>query len=292
MTIPESQLSRWSDHGSQDAAKGTHTAIRRALEAYRWPDAVRYDVYLQGSYQNDTNISGDSDVDVVLELKSTLYHDLSGLSDWERRRFTATLGPVTYGWNDFRRDALKAMEQGFGRALIAQGNKTIKLKPNPGSLAADVVVCANHRTHTSQSTYVDGIMLYALQDKREIINYPMLHYRNGAEKGRRTLDRYKRTVRMFKNARNRLLSDGRLRRGTAPSYFLECLLYNVPDRCFQAGFQDTYMSVVNWMTSTDLGMLACQNGRQPLFGDLPEQWSQPDARSLSRGLVALWNNWT
>ncbi|MXX53277.1 MAG: nucleotidyltransferase, partial [Dehalococcoidia bacterium] len=288
MTIPESQLSRWSDHGPQDTAKRTHTAIRRALEAYDWPAGVRYDVYLQGSYQNDTNISGDSDVDVVLELKSSIYHDLDELSDWERRSLALTLGPVTYGWNDFRRDALKAMELRFGKALIAQGNKTIKLKPNPGSLAADVVVCANHRTYTSRSAHIDGIMLYVLQDKRQIVNYPMLHYQNGAEKGRRTRDRYKRTVRMFKNARNRLLSDGRLHRKAAPSYFLECLLYNAPNECFLSGYQDTYVSIVNWMTGADLGMLVCQNGRQQLFGDLPEQWSQSNARSLSSGLADLW----
>ena len=214
------------------------------------------------------------------------------LSDWERRRLTSTLGPVTYGWNDFRRDALKAMALGFGRPVIAQGNKTIKLKPNPGSLAADVVVCANHRTYNSQSVYVDGIMLLALQDKREIVNYPKLHYQNGAEKGRRTWDRYKRTVRMFKSARNRLLDDGRLRRGVAPSYFLACLLYNAPDRCYQASFQETYCSIVNWMMEVELGMLVCQNGRQLLFGDLPEHWSQSDARALSSGLVDLWNNWT
>ena len=262
------------------------------LDAYQWPAEVKYDFYLQGSYQNDTNISGDSDVDVVLELKSTLYHDMDELSDWERRRLSSTFGRVTYGWNDFRRDALKAMEKGFGKTLIAQGNKTIKLKQNPSSLAADVVVCANHRTYTGQSAYVDGIMLYALQDKRQIVNYPKLHYRNGVEKGRRTWDRYKRTVRMFKSARNRLLSDGRLRRGVAPSYFLECLLYNAPDRLYQASFQETYVSIVNWMTDTNLGVLVCQNGRQRLFDSLPEQWSQSDTRALSGGLASLWNDWT
>ena len=292
MPIPESQLSRWSDHGPQDGAKRTHEQIRRVLDAYRWPAEVTYDVYLQGSYQNDTNISGDSDVDVVLELKSTLYHDMDKLTDWERRRLTSTFGRVTYGWNDFRRDALKAMELGFGGALIAQGNKTVKLKPSAQGLAADVIVCANHRTYNSHSVYVDGIMLYALQDKRQIVNYPKLHYRNGAEKGRRTWDRYKRTVRMFKNARNRLLSDGRLRRGAAPSYFLECLLYNAPDRCYQASFQETYCSIVNWMVEVELRMIVCQNGLQPLFGDLPEEWSRADARALSGGLVDLWNNWT
>ena len=98
MPIPESHLSRWSDHGSQDGAKRTHEQIRSALDAYRWPAGVRHDFYLQGSYQNDTNISGDSDVDVVLELKSTFYHDMDRLSDWERSRLTPTFGRVTYEW--------------------------------------------------------------------------------------------------------------------------------------------------------------------------------------------------
>ena len=88
LPIPESQLSRWSDHGSQDAAKHTRAVIGRALDAYRWPAGVKYDFYLQGSYQNDTNISGDSDIDVLLELKSTFYHDMDEPSDLERRRLT------------------------------------------------------------------------------------------------------------------------------------------------------------------------------------------------------------
>ena len=165
--------------------------------------------------------------------------------------------------NDFRRDALKAMEMRFGRTLVAQGNKTIKLKPNSQSLAADVVVCANHRTYTGPSAYMEGIMLNALQDKRRIVNYPKLHYRNGAAKGNRTWDRYKRTVRMFKSARNRLLSEGRLRRGAAPSYFLECLLYNAPDRCYQVSSQETYASIVNWMMDINLQELVCQK-RSPV----------------------------
>ena len=52
--------------------------IQRSEERWRPTTGppVTYDIYLQGSYQNDTNISGDSDVDVMLELKSTFYHDM------------------------------------------------------------------------------------------------------------------------------------------------------------------------------------------------------------------------
>ena len=62
MTIPESHLSTWSHHGPQDSSKRTHEAIRRVLDAYQWPLSLTRDFYLHGSYLNDTNIRGDSDV--------------------------------------------------------------------------------------------------------------------------------------------------------------------------------------------------------------------------------------
>ena len=114
MAIPESQLSRWSDHGAQESSKRTHEAIRRALSVYQWPHGMTYDFYLQGSYRNDTNIRGDSDVDVVLELTSTFKHDVTSLSQYEQDVLASSFTPAAHNWNDFRRETLKALEAGFG----------------------------------------------------------------------------------------------------------------------------------------------------------------------------------
>ena len=83
MPIPESQLSGWSHHGPQQASINTHEAIRKVLAAHRWPTGMTYDFYLQGSYRNNTNLPGDSDVDVVLELNSVFRHDWTSLSQNE-----------------------------------------------------------------------------------------------------------------------------------------------------------------------------------------------------------------
>ena len=139
--------------------------------------------------------------------------------------------------------------------------------------------------------YVEGITFYALREKRWIVNYPKEHYKNGVAKSARTLDRYKRTVRMFKNARNHLESTGRIGAGLAPSYFVECLLYNAPDWAFQSSFQMTYHSIVSWMVQSTLDYLICQNGQQRLFGPSPEQWSVADAKAFADELASLWNNW-
>ena len=291
MAIPESQLSRWSHHGDQQASIRTHETIRMVLADYRWPAGMTYDFYLQGSYRNHTNIRGDSDVDVVLQLTSAFHYDASSLSPSEQSALAASFSPATYGWNDFRRDALRALVGGFGQGSVAQGNKAIKLKAASPRLAADVVVCMTHRRYSNYYSYVEGVAIRALRDKRWVVNFPKAHYDNGAAKSNRTWDRYKRSVRMFKNARNRLESDHRIGQGLAPSYFVECLLYNAPDSAFQANFQETYRSVVNWMVQADLKGLVCQNDRQYLFGPSPEQWSEADAADFARHLVALWNDW-
>ena len=253
---------------------------------------MTYDFYLQGSYRNDTNLQGDSDVDVVLEMNSAFQYDLNSISPYERDVQSSSFQSATHTWNDFRREALKALETGFGRALVSQGNKSIKLKAHQPRLAADIVVCMEHRKYTSYNRYVSGITFYALQDKCWVVNYPKLHYDHGADKSRRTWDRYKRTVRMFKSARNRLEEANLIGLDLAPSYSLECLLYNAPDSAFQVGFQDTYCSIVNWLNQSNLTGFICQNRQQYLFGDSDEKWSVTEAKALGGQLANLWNNWS
>ena len=292
MAIPESQLSRWSHHGPQEASIRTHQAIRSALEDYSWPQGMTYNVFLQGSYRNDTNIRGDSDVDVVLQLTSAFRHDASSLTQLEQNKLDATFQPALYGWDDFRSEVLKALVSWFGNSLVTQGNKSIKIQADPPKLAADVVVCMEYRRYLDYNSYVEGITFWALRDKNQIINYPKEHYKNGAAKSVSTFDRYKRTVRMFKNVRNFLESNGIISASVAPSYFIESLIYNAPDAAFQNGFQDTYYSIVKWMASTNLSGLVCQNGQQCLFGSSPEQWSLKDAQTFAGWLAALWENWS
>src|SRR5437870_11381300 len=80
MPIPESQLETWTHQGATTTAKSTHETIRRALAADSSPIKDKdFEIYLQGSYKNDTNIRGDSDVDVVVQLNSTFDPSLSSL---------------------------------------------------------------------------------------------------------------------------------------------------------------------------------------------------------------------
>ena len=289
MAIPKSKLSQWSNHGTQVGSKRTHRAIRKALESHAWPDGMTYDFRLQGSYSNDTNIRGDSDVDVILKFNHAFWYNADALSA-EDQAILNRLPPAAYSWADFRREAFKALENKFG-GLVAQGNKSIKIKPNPPRLAADVVVCINYCKYASLDSFVEGVAFQTLHDEHRIINYPKQHHDNGAKKNSNTGGLYKRTVRMFKNARNYLEDTNIISHDLAPSYFLECLLYNAPDDAFQHSFQDTYISIVDWMNRADISEAVCQNEQQYLFGPSSEQWSHEGAENLAKQFAALWAGW-
>lgn len=290
MPIPESQLERWSHQGAVTTAKQTHESIREALSAFqRWPDAIQYGVYLQGSYKNDTNIRGDSDVDVVVQLNSSFRSNLSEEQEQCFRFFTAT-----YDWNKFRSDVLTALRNYYGWQKVTEGRKSIKVQTP--YLPADVVVCLQYRKYPqypkNADDYVEGMTFHVRAENRWVVNYPKLHYDNGVNKNApsRTNGRYKPTVRLFKNARTHLVGRKVIPSDLAPSYFLECLLYNVPDTKFDGSFQDTFCNVVDWLNRANFSQFVCQNEQLFLFGDSPEQWSEEKARTFLKAMVDLWNN--
>ncbi|RMH33653.1 MAG: nucleotidyltransferase [Gammaproteobacteria bacterium] len=285
MPILESQLEGWSQQGSISTAKKTHESIRAALDRYEWPKG-KPEVYLQGSYKNSTNIPGDSDVDVVVQLNSVLMNNLTAE---QKRRFGFVKS--NYTWNDFYSDVERALTDYYGASRVRRGRKTLKVQTP--YLPADVVVCLQYRKYPpnprSEDDYIEGMSFYVPSEGRWVINYPKLHYQNGATKNQKTNERYKPTIRMFKNARTYLIKQG-APQDLAPSYFLECLLYNVPDSKFGGTFQDTFCSVVKWLLQTDLSWFRCQNEQDDLFGDSPEQWSEEKARRFLKFMVHLWNH--
>jgi hypothetical protein len=298
LPIPESQLVTWSHQGSVTSASATYESIKTALSASGSPlKDINFDIYLQGSYKNDTNIRGDSDVDVVCQLNRTYRYDISELTTEATALYEAKVTKPTYSWSDFRADVLTALRAYYEPRAISEGNKSVKIAAASGRLGADLVVCMQYRKYKSfqgpgEESFVEGIVFYE-QAGREIINFPKIHYDNGVEKNSesRTNGWYKPTVRVFKNARTYLIGKGALLETIAPSYFLECLAYNVPDDAFRLNFQSIFYNVLNWLQNAKFTELLCQNNQQPLFGDTSEQWSIDSAKDFRAKLIELWNNW-
>jgi len=96
---------------------------------------------------------------------------------------------------------------------------------------------------------------------------------------------------MFKNARRYLVDKGLLNAAIAPSYFVECLLYNVPDHLFVANRQLAMAGILQWLNTTNKILFFSQNGQVLLFGSTPEQWNLANADSFIGALISMWNHW-
>ena len=276
MPIPESKLSRWSHHRAATAFTQAHLPIRAALDAYSWPPDMNYQVFLQGSYKNDTNLGGDSDVDVVVRLNQRLRPRVVELSGRLLQEDASHQGAYRR-WKSFRDHALKALRARFGN-YAESGRKTLKVPKGKIPADADLVVTLR---------YMEGIAFYLPDEGRWVVSFPQQHHEQGQKKEEDTSSRFKRTVRMFKAARNQLVEKKMLTKGDAPSYFIECLLYNVPDDLFKPKLAPTYTGILDWLKKEELKDFECQNGRVDLFGSGKEQWTVKKARAFVSALQGL-----
>lgn len=298
MPIPSSKLETWTKQGAVQSAKRTHQPIRQTLSD---PDSVltqkdvEFEDFLQGSYKNTTNIYADSDVDLVVECRDLIVYDTRNLTEGQRKRVEKRYSDSSYSWAAFREDVLETLVKQYGRGALTEGNKALKLESDQLPLDADILVCIRYRRYddfeSPPGTYTDGIAFWTLRDNRRIVNFPRQHYENGTAKHDRTDGRYKPTVRMVKNARSYLVEKGLLGGDVAPSYFVECMLYNVPARRFVSDLQKRYAGIVDFLTASNLEECVCQNGEQALFGSRDTQWTVGDAGRFLQALVRLWNDW-
>lgn len=279
MSIPESTLAKWSRHEAGTAFKQAHVPIREALEAHRGLSQFKYEVFLQGSYKNDTNLGGDSDVDVVVRLSSKLKPAVAALTG-EQLQKDGSHRFVHRQWNSFRDESLKALRARFGGAAES-GRKTLKVpKGRMIPADADLVVTVSH---------MEGIGFYLSDEQRWVVSFPQQHHSRGLKKEKAANNRFKRTIRMFKAARNRLVDKKMLAKDDAPSYFIECLLYNVPDSLFKPELAQTYTGILGWLGTVRRKDFKCQNGQAELFGPGREQWSQKKARAFIKALQDMWD---
>ncbi len=293
MTIPESQLETWSHQGAVTSSADTYAAIDRALANHSWPEGMSQKSFLQGSYANHTNIRGNSDVDIVVEDTCVYYHNLS-TDEFQRLSLT----PASHNHRDFRREVISALTSHFGSSMVdTTGSKAITVAAGNGRLRADIVPAHEYRKYDNGVLEGTGITFFTHPDEVQIYNYPKQHIDNGQAKNGldRTTGRYKPSVRMFKNLREQVIGGDQSLRPRFPSYFVECLIYNVPDHLIHANRGNTFVSAVNFLSAAINDGSARQfrtaSGWHPLFGPHSVQWNEDDAMAFVDLLTAHWNNY-
>jgi len=251
MAIPENQLETWSHQGSVTQSASTYATIKRALEAASANYTDRnFEVFLQGSYGNDTNIFTESDVDVVIRYDGAFYHNINRLPADQQRLFKASFpdGP-TYSYVTFNGHVQAALRKAFENS-VEPGKKAIKIHASGSRRNADVVVAFEYRHYDKFTAPTDqsrgpGIAFFT-SSGTHIANYPKQHSKNLTTKHQATSNNFKKVVRIFKNMRGKLVADGLLGKGTAPSYFIEV--------------SSTTFQTTNLLVPTELSFLTSSSG--------------------------------
>jgi hypothetical protein len=300
VAIPESQLETWTGLGSVQQSASTYQTIKNVLEHASAPYASRQiDSFLQGSYRNDTNIFGDSDVDIVLRTRSLFHYNINALPEWQKELFNkAYPGSAQYQLPDFRKDVEAWLYHNYAAELDTSGKKAFRIKAAGNRRNADVLLVAPHKKFTryeggrpEDQTILEGVQLITT-DGKHIINYPKLHSDNLTARHQAANNLLKPTIRIFKNIRSKMVERGIVKEGTAPSYFIEGMLANVPNGHFSANRQKAVEACWGWIDGCDHGSLMCANGIHPLVRDnIATSWQIQGYIDFLEGVRNLWTQW-
>jgi hypothetical protein len=218
-------------------AELTEKQIRTALASYRPLRGRDYVVYTKGSYANSTNVRLDYDVDIAVEYRGYFYSELCFDLEGQPK---STVGVVSsddpYTRDEFKADIRGALEVAFGKTAVTPGRIAYRIRERQTTLPADVVPCWEYRRYdrvvNGRPVFHQGARIYPSTGSF-INNFPQQQLDNGRGKNgpTRTNQRYKRMVRALKRLETRLLDSGALIKELG-SYFIECLVYNVPDSAF------------------------------------------------------------
>jgi hypothetical protein len=225
----------------------TEDEIRKALSGYEPLKGRPYVVYAKGSYANNTNVRLNYDVDIAVEYGGFFFFDLmfgaKGAAPADLGITVPSGDPYTR--DEFKADVKGALDQAFGSSAISTGRIAYRVRGKATTLPADVVPCWQYRRYDSVSAYHAGSRVFPSNGGCKD-NFPEIQRTRGTKKNDRTSRRYKRMVRALKKLQTTLVAEGKLTE-ELPSYLTECLVYNVPDECFN---NSTYTADMRFVLAT------------------------------------------
>jgi predicted nucleotidyltransferase len=285
----ESRFNQWRQPLSdteEQKCRNAERMVREALKADPLLADRSIEVFLQGSYENNTNVKTESDIDICVRLMDVFFTHLPDGHNNASFGLVDINGPT---YNDYKLEVIAALEAKFGKGNVKPGKKAIVVEENTYRIHADVVACYEHRRYIANGTYISGVE-FRSSDGRQIINFPKQHIENGRKKNIATGHQYKRVARILKTLNVEL--DGVNSYKKLPSFFIECLAWNVPDSILM-GYNTYYDAVRNSIVY--LYDCLTNESKSEEWGEVSEllylfrghsKWTRQDGINF---LLAAWN---
>lgn len=285
----ESQFKEWAKPpGKTEQERCDHaaSAIRNAIKASDKLRARGVSVFANGSYRNNTNVRQDSDVDIGILCRDTFFFDFPDGTTRE----TFGIIPATYLYEQYKNEVEEALVNYLGRSAVQRGNKAFDVHETSYHVDADVAAFFEHRSYRTDGTYLEGVELWTDKENRRVINWPEQHYTYGCRKNAATGTRFKSIVRVLKALSNEMIQ-ARVSGGDLPGFFIECLVWNVPDDRFQnITYTDDVKEILVFLHENTKTDEPCRkwvevSGLKWLFHPT-QKWTRDQANVFT---VAAWN---
>ena len=257
MAVSEQQLVGWAKPVSTSEDQKCKNAVSQVTTAIRNTFGYSVTIFLQGSYENNTNVRQDSDVDIVVRHDGYFFPDLCRLNDVQKSVYNQNHPNSEYTFSQFKNEVQASLNSAF--TGVQRKNKCIFVAGNTYRVNADVVPCFQLKRLTNTfGIEAEGIKFNS-DDGYGNESYPQQHYTNGVIKTNNTYRMYKRTVRILKRMRNELIDANIITDKLVSSFFIECLVYNVPNVNFISGNYLTTLRNVIIKLYNDMENIAITN---------------------------------
>jgi hypothetical protein len=228
----ETKFLSWRSPPSEteiDKIERTERMIREAIANDIFLSLLNLKIIVQGSYSNNTNVRGESDVDICVLRRDMYHYHTANAFPGAYHYHGITHIPPTITPADFKNALYRALAAKFGTGTVQLGNKCIKIRSSSARVDADVVAANIYRLYvpeanqpvTESTRTVEGVAIHPDQGNM-IVNWPLQHNINGRDKNNRTHLRFKAVVRILKTLNLEMES-----REYKPlqSFLIECLVY-------------------------------------------------------------------
>lgn len=271
----------------QDKCSNAETSIRKAISTSDSLNKRSIKVFPQGSYRHRTNVRADSDVDICIVCRDSIFFDLP---DGTKPADFGISTPAKYSYPTYKKDIENTLISYFGSSTVKRGNKAFDIHENTYRVDADAVACFEYRRYHEDGIYLEGTAF--LTDKGvRIINWPEQNYQNGVIKNDATGRRFKAIVRILKRLRNEMAENGIQEAEPVSSFLIESLVWNVPNEgfCHETLIEDVRYSLAHLFNNTrnfdDCKEWGEINELKYLFRN-SQPWSLPNTNAF---LDSAWN---
>lgn len=254
-------------------------------------------IYVQGSYQNGTMVDEFAKLEIVVEFGLNSFGEIIKKPQLKLKTFWLHNSLIKKRVVAFRpnihilaikKRIFESLIESTGNEGIYNNSKSIYIPATKQlPIQCEILPCYT----LSDEKGCESVIIFDTIIDRNVAAFPKLHCDNLAKKNEETDGKFIKMVRVFRNIRDILIANSVIDDKFAPSYFLECLLYNIPNKIYEGKMSNTMLKILNYLINCNLNKFVCAHEQFKMFGNNSDAWTIYKARSFINLMTQIWEEY-